>query len=349
MRLIRDIPIADLDNIVASMDQPAYRTKQLRLWLYAERARSWDEMSNLPAKWRQMLAESYRLSGLEVQERQVSADGTRKHLFSLHDGKLIEAVTIPMDGHLTFCISSQVGCAMGCTFCATAIGGLERNLTPGEIIEQVLLLIGDQETDPLPRESGREFNIVFMGMGEPLANFNNIATAIETLCDPEGMGISSRRITLSTSGYGPGMKKLLQSGLKVGLTLSLNSTSDMERRKIMPVPGKTPITEAMDLAARYGESRRRTITIAYVLIQGINDRPEDAKRLAGQVSKKSMKINLIPYNGIGSELKAPTRQALSEFQGILTGMGIRNYIRLSNGEDIDAACGQLRSRHTGNL
>ena len=344
LELIRDLGPDALEPLVREAGEPAYRAGQLGLWLYRERVRTWSEMTNLPAKFRAHLSGRFRLEGLEIVERQVSEDGTRKVLFALHDGQMIESVIIPMDGHRTFCISSQVGCAMGCTFCATARGGLARNLSAGEIVEQVIHL--DREAGDSGRidSSGKGFNIVFMGMGEPLDNFEAVAASIRTMTDERGLGLSQRRITLSTSGSGNGLRALLASDLKVGLTVSLNSTTDETRRKVMPKPGRTPLAEIMGLATAYAERIRRPATIAYVLLAGINDSLETARELAALVRNKPLKVNLIPLNEIGGGLAAPEREKQHAFQAELLSQGIRSTLRDSGGRDIDAACGQLRAK-----
>lgn len=342
--LLRDVPPADLVGLLTARGEPAFRGRQLAGWLYGGGAMDWDAMSNLPRGLRSALATEFTLRGLRTEERQVSADGTRKHLFQLADGSAIEGVTIPMEGYPTFCISSQVGCAMACSFCATARGGLVRNLTRGEIVEQVLHLAADAAAEPVPGCGGRGFNIVFMGMGEPLDNFAAVAGAIETFTSPDGLDMSPRRIQVSTSGHREGLEKLLESDPGVGLTISVNGCEPQLRRRLMPVAARTPLAEILDLGEKYARRIRRTVTIAYVLIDGVNDHEAEAGRLADLVPGRPFKVNLIPMNSIDARFAPPPRERILAFQRVLAGRGVRSFIRLSGGEDIDAACGQLRNR-----
>ena len=278
--LLRDLAPDALPTLMTAAGEPAYRGGQLADWLFRRSAVAWDEMTNLPRKLRTSLAERYDLAGLAPVERQVSTGGTRKYLFHLADGHAIESVVIPMESHLTFCISSQVGCAMACSFCATARGGLVRNLSRGEIVEQALRLAADIDSEPVPGYGDRGYNIVFMGMGEPLDNYDEVAGAIETFTVEDGLGMSARRIQISTSGHADGLKRLLTLPQPVGLTLSVNGCTQELRRKLMPVPGRTPLKEILDLGERYARAKRRTVTIAYVMIDGVNDADDQALLLA---------------------------------------------------------------------
>ena len=260
--LLRSVVPAGFDEIVADLALPSYRAAQLRQWVFGHGAMQWEQMSNLPGAMRQALSERFDLVGLHQVERQVSQDSTRKFLFELRDGNTIEAVIIPMAEHATFCLSTQVGCAMACRFCATARGGLVRNLTAGEIVEQVLHLRNDLQTDPLPQHGDRQFNVVFMGMGEPLDNWPALLDAVATLQNDDGLGMSRRRIQVSTSGPASGLRQLLASPLQIGLTVSLGGSTDNERRRVMPVPGRTPVSEVVDLATEYARTRNRKFTVA---------------------------------------------------------------------------------------
>ena len=343
-QLARDVPVAELRDLMASRGQPTYRGDQLARWLYRDAVWSWDEMSNLPGALRDDLAMTFDLQGLRTVERQVSRDGTRKHLFALRDGHRIESVMIPMETHATFCISSQVGCAMACSFCATARGGLARDLDAGEIVEQVLHLAGDLRNDPLPDQGDRGHNIVFMGMGEPLDNLDAVAAAITTFSDEKGLAMSPRRITISTSGHAEGLARLVESPLNVGLTVSVGSSRPELRRKMMPVPGRTPLDEILTLAERYAQSRHRRATIAYVLLDGVNDGDDEAAALAQALRGRPFKINLIPLNRIDGRQGPAAPERVLGFQSVLRQAGVQAFVRASGGDDIAAACGQLREK-----
>lgn len=343
--LLRSLVPADLGPLVKELGGEAYRAAQLAGWLHQHDALSWDELRNLPRGLREALAERFDIQGLSPLERQVSADGTRKFLFSLRDGQTVESVIIPMESHATFCLSTQVGCAMACRFCATARGGLVRNLEAGEILEQITHLRRDLAENPVPGHGDRQFNAVFMGMGEPLDNWDALPTALDTMLADDGLAMSKRRVQVSTSGPGEGLRRLLALAPGVGLTLSLGGTTDEERRKLMPVPGRTSLAEVIDLAASYARQSGRRTTIAWVLIAGRTDLPEQARRLAKLAGSGPFKVNLIPLNALDDDAQEPPSQAtILAFQDILTRAGVDNTIRLSGGRDIAAACGQLRRR-----
>jgi len=343
--LLRSLVPDQVTTLAQANGWPAYRTDQLLGWLYARGAFTWDAMSNVPAAMRSHLAERFDLAGLEQVEKQASADGTRKFLFRLRDGATVESVVIPMAEHVTFCISTQVGCAMACSFCATARGGLVRNLETGEIIEQVLRLRRDIDDHPPAGQGGRAFNVVFMGMGEPLDNWEPVADSLVLMRHPLGLGMSPRRIQISTSGPGDGLRTLVEACPGVGLTLSLGGSTDEERRSVMPVPGRTPLQEAVDLAADYGRRAGRRVTLAWVLIAGRTDDLDQARRIARLARGGPFKVNLIPLNPLDDgKLSPPADEVIHGFQKILTDSGIPTFIRASGGRDIAAACGQLRRR-----
>ncbi len=344
--LLHSLAPEDLETLVTDRGQPAFRARQLLDWLYRHPVLSWEAMANIPGVLRAGLAEACDLRALKQVERQVSGDGTRKFLFGLRDGHTIESVIIPMADHVTFCLSTQVGCRMACRFCATARGGLVRGLVPGEIIQQVLLLRQDLDREPLPGSDGHP-NIVFMGMGEPLDNFPALESAIGIMLDARCLGFSRRRIRISTSGPGDGLRRLLASDLAVGLTLSLGGSDDAERKAVMPVPGRTPVTEVLDLAERYGKRSGRKGTIAWVLIEGRTDHLNQARRLADLLRHRPFKVNLIPLNPLDDDDQtAPGPERTLAFQRVLTDAGIGAFIRASGGQDITAACGQLRRRRS---
>lgn len=343
--LLRSLVPAAVASLAADLGLPAFRGQQLCRWLYRHGAVDWERMTNLPAALRADLAATHDLAALTTVERQVSSDGTRKFLFRLRDGNTVESVIIPTGDHPTFCLSTQVGCAMACRFCATARGGLVRNLEAGEIVEQVIRLERDLAEEPLPGLGDRQHNVVFMGMGEPLDNWAALETTLAILTDAEGLGLSRRRIQISTSGPREGLEKLVAAVPGVGLTLSLGGSDDQERRKIMPVPGRTPLVEAVDLAARYAKLTGRRATLAWVLIAGATDDPEQARRLVKLARRGNFKVNLIPMNRLDDDdLDRPAEERTLAFQDILTTAGIPTFIRLSGGRDIAAACGQLRRR-----
>ncbi len=343
--LLRSLLPTELEDLVTGLGLPRFRADQLTQWLYRHRAMAWQDMGNLPSKLRELLAGSHQLSALELQERQVSRDHTRKFLFRLQDGNTIESVIIPMADHATFCLSSQVGCAMACTFCATARGGLVRQLEAGEIVEQVLRLQSDLAAEPLPGMGDRQFNVVMMGMGEPLNNWPAVSRSLRIMMDGQALGISRRRIQVSTSGPADGLKQLLADPPGVGLTLSLGGSTDEERHQVMPVPGRTSLSEALSLAESYGRLVNRQVTVAWVLIQGRTDRPEQAQRLVQLLRGRAFKVNLIPLNPLlDSALEPTATDAVRAFQDVLTRAGIPAFVRSSGGRDIDAACGQLRRR-----
>jgi len=343
--LLRSLVPGDLVELVTSAGLPSYRSDQLANWLFARGALTWETMTNLPGTMRKNLADRFDLTGLEPLERQVSSDGTRKFLFRLRDGNTVESVIIPMEEHATFCISSQVGCAMACRFCATARGGLVRNLDAGEILEQVLRLRADTQSEPLSHPGSRQFNIVFMGMGEPLDNWEEVERSLVVMMDEKGLAMSRRRIQISTSGPRIGLRRLVNANPGVGLTLTLGGSTDEERKAVMPVPGRTPIAEALELAVRYARGAGRRATIAWVLIAGGTDDPGQAERLAGLLQGKPVKVNLIPMNPLDDANFAPPDEGrIQAFRRILTDAGVDTYVRTSGGRDIAAACGQLRRR-----
>lgn len=343
--LLRSLVPGDLSGLVAAAGLPSYRSDQLADWLFVQGVLTWEVMTNLPLPMRQDLASRFDLVGLDLVERQVSGDGTRKFLFRLRDGATVESVTIPMGEHTTFCISTQVGCAMACRFCATARGGLVRNLEAGEILEQVLRLRADIQAEPVPGSGDRQFNVVYMGMGEPLDNWEEVETSLVMMMDERGLAMSGRRIQISTSGPGEGLRKLVAASPGVGLTLSIGGSTDEERRAVMPVPGRTSITEALDLTVRYARGTRRRATVAWVLIAGSTDDPAQAERLATLLRGKPVKVNLIPMNPLDDvNLVPPDEKGIQVFRRILTDAGVDTFVRTSGGRDIAAACGQLRRR-----
>jgi 23S rRNA (adenine2503-C2)-methyltransferase len=343
--LIRSLDPTGLADLLASRGQPRYRGGQLARWLYVHGVTSWDEMSDLPESLRRELAGSYDLNGLAADERQVAADQTRKYLFRLRDRECVESVLIPRQGYATFCVSSQVGCAMACRFCASARGGLVRDLAAGEIVEQVLRLRHDLTASPPRSVTSPRYNIVFMGMGEPFDNWDQVRMALDIIVSRSGLGISPRRIQVSTAAPPAALDRLADCPHPVGLTISLGGATDEQRRRVMPAAGCAPIGAVLAAAERYARRIGRHVTVAYVLIAGLTDEIADAHRLARRLAHRPFKVNLIPLNRLDDDGLVPTAVARAEaFQQVLTDAQVRAFVRISGGQDIGAACGQLRRR-----
>ena len=320
--------------------EPAYRGKQIFDWIHRHGVLDPDEMSNLPKSLRARLHEEGMGWPVEIVSSHEAADRTRKLLLGMPDGERVETVLIPQlndDSVVTQCISSQVGCAMGCVFCASGVAGLKRQMSDGEIVAQVLL--GRRELGP----DRRVRNVVFMGMGEPLHNYDAVARALVLLTHPDGLDLSKRRVTVSTSGL---VKQIDQLGRdfngQVQLAISLHAVRDAARSKIMPVNRKHGLDELTDALRRYPLSKRQRITIEYTLIQGINDSPRDAREMVDLLKGIPVKVNLIPMNPISaSDLRAPDQSHVLRFQEELTRRGLSVFVRKTRGDDVAAACGQL--------
>ncbi len=316
-----------------------YRSIQIMRWLYVKLVDSFNEMTDISIENRQILSENFSFSTTHPKQIESSADGSKKYLFELKDGNAIETVLIPEKNHYTLCISTQVGCAMGCRFCMTAKSGLIRNLTQAEIINQVIGALKDITDEK------RLTNIVLMGMGEPLANYENVIRAINLLTDTDsGLHFSTRRVTLSTSGLIPRFSDLSRD-TRINLAVSLNATDNKTRDKLMPINKKFPLEKLIDACADYKLAPRNKITFEYILIRGVNDSIEDANRLAKLLRPVKAKINLIPFNEHpGSEFKRPDESAVLKFQAVLHQKNYTAIIRHSKGRDISAACGQLSAK-----
>lgn len=334
---------AELALAVAELGEKPFRAKQLFSWLHKRYALSFDEMTDLSKAFRTRLAEQFYLEPPAVEQVQQSTDGTRKYKLRTTDGRFVEAVYMPdeVSGRRTLCVSSQVGCAMGCTFCLTATMGLVRHMTPGEIIGQVHRVNRDL-LDTMKLEGPRPLtNLVFMGMGEPLHNFDNLKKALGTLLSGDGPNFSHRHVTVSTSGLVPAIERVGLE-LEIKLAISLNATTDEIRDEIMPVNRKWNIQALMDACRRFPMRQGRRITFEYVLLGGINDTDDDARRLARLVGGIPAKVNLIPYNenpGLG--FQEPTPERVESFRRILDLAQITAPVRKNRGRDISAACGQL--------
>ncbi|GIV59008.1 23S rRNA (adenine(2503)-C(2))-methyltransferase RlmN [Rhodocaloribacter litoris] len=341
----------ELEALAERLGQPRFRGRQLFKWLFGKGATTFEEMTDLPKTLRMQLAESADLAPLRLEALHTSRDGTVKGLFSLASGHRIETVLIPDfddDGtakRLTVCVSSQVGCAMGCTFCATGLMGFRQNLSAGEIFEQVRFM-----NEEARRRYGRSItNIVYMGMGEPLLNYDNVLRSVDLLTDPDGPGLSPRRITVSTVGLARRIRQLADDGTRFNLAVSLHAPTDEKRSAIMPVNRRAATDlDALEEAIRYYiRKTRRRITYEYCLFAGVNDTDEDAHALARIVARAPGKVNLIQYNPVAGLDFAPTsEEQLNRFIRLLVAHGVTVTVRRSRGRDIDAACGQLAVRET---
>ena len=334
---LKDLTREQLVSWLSRQREEPYRATQILKWIYQKQVDAFESMTNLSKDLRRKLSQQFRIDRLKTLCVDSSQDGTRKYLFALRDGNRIESVMIPERGHSTLCISSQVGCAQGCRFCLTGKGGFSRNLTHGEIAAQVRdVLNEDQAADSLT-------NIVFMGMGEPLANYRNVVSAIEVFTDTAyGLGLANRRITVSTAGMASRLVDLGRD-TAVNLAVSLNATDDATRDNLMPINKTFPLQALMAACRGYPLRAHRRITFEYILIQGINDSREDALRLASLLRPVKAKINLIPFNEYpGSPFKRPDESVINRFLSILIDQHYTTIIRHSKGQDILAACGQLR-------
>jgi 23S rRNA (adenine2503-C2)-methyltransferase len=335
LRDLRDCDLDDLTTIVTEAGERAFRARQIAEWLYKSRVESIDEMLNLPAALRDYLKNHFNIAHAEVSHVRRSSDGTRKLLLRLGDGEEIETVIIPTEKRVTLCISSQAGCAMDCEFCATARMGLHRNLTAAEILAQIFAAsreLGD----------GEELtNYVFMGMGEPLANYPRLLKTLRIMTAEWGMAISPRRITVSTVGLVPMMERLA-ADIPVNVAVSLHATTNALRDRLAPINKRYPLEQLIDSCRRLPIKRRDRITFEYVMLAGVNDSPADAQRLKKLLAPLRAKVNLIFFNPFaGSDLKTSSRAAVEAFQAVLLNGNLTATIRESRGLDIAAACGQL--------
>ncbi len=328
----------EISAIFVKAGQPSFRAKQLTEWLYKKAVLDPADMTNFSGDLKNLLKELGSFSVLKREKLQESEDGeTLKFLWKLHDGALLESVLICSDKRRTVCVSSQVGCPARCAFCASGKMGLKRNLSTAEIVEQVL------QIESYLLEQGESVNhIVYMGMGEPLENFDSVVKSLRILTDPKLFGLSQRHITLSTVGVIEGIRKLSQESFKINLALSLHAPNQHIRKKIIPYARKYDFDELMTAVDEYKEATGRDITYEYTLIAGINDQPEHAEELAKLLQFKHCTVNLIPYNPVsGLNLEKPTRPDISAFRDILDDYEINHTCRYTKGDDIAAACGQL--------
>jgi 23S rRNA (adenine2503-C2)-methyltransferase len=322
----------ELQAIAETLGEPAYRGVQLAKWIYEKGARTFDAMSDLPKGFRAKLAEEYQVSALTKTTSRVSPDGTTKFLFRAADGREIESVWIPYPDRVTACISSQVGCAMACSFCATGQLGFERNLSAGEIVDQVLAM---------QAELGRRIsNIVYMGMGEPLLNYDAVMNSVRLL--NKTVGIAMRQITISTVGIVPKIRQLAQEKLQLTLAFSLHAPNDELRDRLVPVNAKFTLKEIRDSLSEYEQVTGRRVTIEYIMLKGINDQPEHAKQVIAWSRGLHVNINLIPFHPTGAEFDATSHEGIRRFAKTLDDAGFPTFIRAERGLEIEAACGQLK-------
>jgi 23S rRNA (adenine2503-C2)-methyltransferase len=328
----------ELEKILAGLRVPRYRGKQLYRALYRERQWDLSRITAFPLSLRNRLEQQFQAGLPEVERIFQSADGTARYLLRLGDSKQVEAVFMPEERRKTICVSTQVGCPVDCQFCLTGVMGFTRNLTSGEIVGQVLRVSAEKGIAPEER-----VNLVFMGMGEPLLNYDNVLQAVRLLADPEGPGISPLRMTLSTAGVVPGIERLGKEGVRPKLAVSLNAPTDELRDRIMPLNRKWPLAELLRACREFPLRAREKLTFEYVLLEGVNDSLEDAKRVARLIRGIRCKVNLIGLNP-GSELpfRTPPEERVLAFQQVLKSSGITAFIRKPRGRDIFAACGQLK-------
>ncbi len=364
----------ELRDFCAGLGEPAYRGGQIYHALYAERKFDVSRITNLPAALRERLASEARITLPTVRQRYASADGSVRYLFTLHAGTegkgksfntedtesteksrrepagqltrsvSVEAVFMPSEGRQTICISTQAGCAVDCQFCLTAQLGLIRNLTPGEMLAQVLLPLEEHKSDLAPpfAAQGKQTNIVLMGQGEPLLNFEPVMAALRILLDPEGIGISPKHVTLSTSGIVPGIERLGQERVRPKLAISLNASNDEQRDALMPINRKYPLAALLEACKGYPLRPWEHLTFEYVMLGGVNDAPDDARRVVRLLAPlKSVKVNLIPWNPGELPYRESSAESIEEFRKILVDRGVPAFVRYSRGRDVMAACGQL--------
>ncbi len=335
---LRDMTLEEIERFIAVGGKEKYRARQIMKWLYRQGAVSFDEMTNLAKDLRTALAGLARISQPDLEVIQTSSDTTKKVLFRLEDGLFIESVLIPGKNHWTICISTQAGCRMGCRFCLTGQGGLKRNLQVSEITSQITIL---QRTLP---EGPQIRNIVLMGMGEPLDNYDAVLKAVRIITSDYGLGFSNRKVTLSTCGIAP-MIARLGSDICINLAISLNAPDNEKRCDLMPVNRKYPLEKLLDACRHYPMPGRRMLTFEYILIAGVNDSARDANKLVALLKGLHCKLNLIAFNEYpGSAYKTPSQESISAFQQILLKNHYTAILRASKGRDILAACGQLSGR-----
>ena len=335
---IKSMDMKELQSFIEAMGEKKFRAKQLYSWMHQKLVTDFDEMTNLSKAFRDRLKEKCSLGGVQIRREQISKkDGTRKFLMELSDGNMVETVLMKYHHGNSVCVSSQVGCRMGCRFCASTLDGLERNLTPSEMLRQVY------QIQKITGE--RVSNIVIMGTGEPLDNYDNFLKFIHMVSDEHGLNISQRNITASTCGIVPNIRRLAEEKLQITLALSLHGSNQEKRRSLMPVANKYELHEVLEACDYYFEKTGRRITFEYSLVHGVNDTPEDAKELMGILKDRNCHLNLIPVNPIKERnYEKPDKKSAENFKNKLEKNGINVTIRREMGSDIDGACGQLRRK-----
>jgi len=340
---ILGLSLHDLEAFVVSLGEPGFRARQIRNWMFRNLESDFRRMSNLPKTLQDALEASAACSVLRLKTSQVSTDGTTKWVFETHDGHFFETVLIPTDDRRSICVSSQIGCAMGCTFCRTATMGFLRNLTLGEILEQVHFAsryIREKE-GPAAGDAARVSNVIFMGMGEPLLNLDNVASACAVLNSQEGFGIAKDKITVSTSGVAPKILEWAARAPDFKLAISLNGSNNAMRSELMPINRRYPIETLLETASEYIRLTGRKLTFEYILIKGKTCTPESARELRRIASSVNCKINLIPLNRGNPDMQAPDEDEIAEFERVLARGDFQVLRRRPRGPDIYAACGQL--------
>ena len=338
---IRSLTLEQIKEAMTTHGQPAFRAKQIYEWIWNKSARSFDQMQNIPKDLRAWLEEEYALNCVAVEESQISSDRTIKSSFELADGNLVEGVLIPTEDRMTACVSSQVGCSLTCSFCATGYMERKRNLEPYEIYDQVVLIRDQAEQkyqQPLT-------NIVYMGMGEPLLNYANVLASVEKITSPEGLGMSPKRITVSTAGIAKMIKKLADDQVKFNLALSLHAANDEKRNRIMPINESNTLEALSEVLSYFYDQTGNRITLEYIVFDKFNDSLQDAKELLMFAKKFPCKINIIEYNPIHqADFINAKADAIQQFSSFLESKGMIVNVRRSRGKDIDAACGQLAGK-----
>ncbi|MDD5505451.1 MAG: 23S rRNA (adenine(2503)-C(2))-methyltransferase RlmN [Candidatus Omnitrophica bacterium] len=345
MQDIKELSLGELEERLLSWGKPRYHAKQILAWIFQKGAYEFSSMSDLPASLRKLLADEFYILGLGLADLQKSSDGTAKFLFELNDGNLIEAVNIPTARRATGCISSQAGCKFACEFCASGLKGFKRNLTCGEILDEVLYLKNSFKGTQLT-------HVVFMGTGEPLDNYENLLKSIRIINSVDAFNIGARRITISSCGIIPGIKRLQEEDLQVELSISLHAADDKLRSSIMPVNRKYSLTDLIECCHEYIERTNRQITFEYILVKGFNSDLPSARKLTMLLkSLRLAKVNLIPANPVlkpGGKVIPPSGPEMASFKDYLFKSGVNVTLRRERGQDIDAACGQLRLKYEKN-
>lgn len=341
-RPLLDASPDELKAWMLDIGHKGFHARQVYRWIFERRAESFDVMSDLPKDLRERLGSEWSVFATTVALHHVAPDGTDKLLLECRDGRKVECVLMAESDRRTVCVSTQVGCGMGCVFCASGLKGVERNLTKGEIVEQVIRL-----RNLLP-EGERLTNLVVMGMGESLANLDNLVPALDWICDPDGLGMGQRRVTVSTVGLPEKMRKLAALDRQYHLAVSLHAPTEQLRNELVPVNEKVGLTAVMEAADAYFRKSGRQVTFEYVMLRGLNDRAEDARALASLMESRKAHVNLIPYNPVaGLDFERPTAESIDRFVRILKGRQVSVSVRKTKGREIDAACGQLRRRFEG--